>query len=613
MIFKNKPIKYQLIIHMIIVYATIVLILLLSYNMVADIMMSKSKTYTIDMTAKIKSNISTYYEEIKKITTYIAYNPYTQMFMKLGTSFEDYLLSKHLDNVCSNFRNIKLNIIDIIIYASSGDRYYKMSGEFSIEHFKKILPEDISNGDVYNTGFEGKKDYPNTKRESLVYYTNIYLNTEDGDLGKKAGTVGVVVDNRQIFQEIERISAGESNRYYLIDKNGTMLYNQYSDIDAREYTNIRNEIKEKNIGDEKQEVLDIDNKNILVYSTYIPEIECKLVSFIPLSEVFKELLIVKKIFIFIFICAALVLTIPMSVLLRNILHPLNKLIEFMNGLGKGNLKYLKKKIQIDGYWEIIEMSNNFNDMLSEIDNLTHRLIDTHSMLYEAELDKQKIEISRKTAELAYLRSQINPHFLYNTLESIKGVALDENAHRVFDMLKSLATIFRFSVKGTDFVTLEEEMNIVNAYAQIQIIRFGGRISIELNIDENSKRVKIPKMILQPLVENAIFHGLEGLEQNGMVKVSSFMNGDTLILKVEDNGVGIEEEKLERLREVISKVGRSIIEDSAYSIGVSNVNKRIKLIYGDECGISISSKAGFGTSVTLKIVNSEVAYAQSFYS
>jgi len=246
-------------------------------------------------------------------------------------------------------------------------------------------------------------------------------------------------------------------------------------------------------------------------------------------------------------------------------------------------------------------------MLSEVDNLTHRLIDTHSMLYEAELDRQKIEVSRKTAELGFLRSQINPHFLCNTLESMKGVALDENAQKVFDMLKSLATIFRFSVKGTDFVTLEEEINIVDAYAQIQIIRFSGRISIQFSIDENTKNIKIPKMILQPLVENAISHGLEGLEQNGIVRVSSFINGDILIIKIDDNGIGIEDEKLRRLKYTISSTDNSINEEDIRSIGIANVNKRIKLIYSDECGVDIESKYGVGTSVTVKIINSEVPY------
>jgi hypothetical protein len=163
--------------------------------------------------------------------------------MKPKSAFEDYQLSKNLDKFCLNFRNIKLNISDIIVYASAGNRYYKMSGDFNIDHFKEIVPENIVDGDVYNTGFQAKNSYRNAVKECLVYYTNIYLNTENGDLNKKAGLVGVVIDNRQIFQEIERISKSGSNRYYLLDKNGTMLYNQYSDIKTSEYEKIRNQIK----------------------------------------------------------------------------------------------------------------------------------------------------------------------------------------------------------------------------------------------------------------------------------------------------------------------------------------------------------------------------------
>ncbi|MDF2884703.1 MAG: hypothetical protein K0R54_5273 [Clostridiaceae bacterium] len=605
--FKKKPIKYQFIIFIVFVYVAIIVMFSFTYDMVAAIITSKSKAYTIDMTNKIQSNISTYYDELKKITLAIAYNPYTQEIMKSSSPFEDYLLSKNLDKVFSNFKIIKSNISDIIVYSEEDNKYFHMSGEYQNDYFAQVIPSDFSDGEVHNTGFQKKNAYAGSSRDCFIYYTNIYLDTEEGYFGKKAGLVGVVVDNRQIFQEIEKISSTELNRYYLLDKNGVLLYNQFSNIKADEYRDIRNKVNKENIVDNKQVAIEVNGEKFFVYSTYIPEIECKLVSFIPQSEVFKELQDVENKFKIIFICAAIILAIPMGVLLKNILHPLNKLIAFMDGIKKGNLKYLKKKLQVDGYWEIIEMSNNFNDMLGEIDTLTHRLINTNSMLYEAELDKQKIEVSRKSAELAFLKSQINPHFLYNTLESMKGVAIDENAKRVFEMLKSLATIFSFSVKGTDFVTLEEEINIINAYAQIQIIRFGERVSIYFDIDESTKKIKIPKMILQPLVENSIFHGLEGLERNGVVKVSAFIEENTLVIKVEDNGIGIDKEKLTRLNEILASKDTAIKDEPVTSIGVENVNKRLKLIYGDQCGISIQSDYGTGTLITVKITYSEVNY------
>lgn len=148
----------------------------------------------------------------------------------------------------------------------------------------------------------------------------------------------------------------------------------------------------------------------------------------------------------------------------------------MNEIKLGKPKSLQKRINLQGYAEIIVMANEFNEMLDEVDELTHRLLESNTRLYEAELVK-------KQSELAYLQSQINPHFLYNTLESIKGIAADEGVDKIYNMTKALALVFRYSIKGTDMVPLREELTIIKSFIFIQKIRFGNRFEVKYRFPE----------------------------------------------------------------------------------------------------------------------------------
>ena len=189
---------------------------------------------------------------------------------------------------------------------------------------------------------------------------------------------------------------------------------------------------------------------------------------LPRSELLSGIEDIRKQAFLIFFIAVLLLTVPFLAVINNILQPLKKLMQLMNEIKLGKLKHLKKRIRLQGYAEIIVVANNFNQMLDEIDDLTHRLLDSRTRLYESELVK-------KQSELAYLQSQINPHFLYNTLESIKGIAAEEGADTIFNMTKALALVFRYSIKGTDMVPLREELKIIESYIYIQKIRFGNRL------------------------------------------------------------------------------------------------------------------------------------------
>jgi len=275
---------------------------------------------------------------------------------------------------------------------------------------------------------------------------------------------------------------------------------------------------------------------------------------------------------------------------RSLTVPLSQFSRHMERVKNGSVDMMRQPVHLDGCREVMEISDQFNSMIGEIDRLNHRLFSTMETLYDAEIQK-------KQTELLYLKSQINPHFLHNTLEVILGVAFIENAPQTARMIKALSRIFRYSIRGADTVTVAEELKIVQAYIDIQQIRFYDKFRVEYNFDDTVLQNRIPKMVLQPLIENAITHGLEESTRNGLLKIGGSLQSDaTTLLWVEDNGIGMDAQQLDRLRGVIEQEGTFRSE----SIGFENVVNRIKLLYGERCGISVDSSPGRGTRVELRI-------------
>ena len=225
-------------------------------------------------------------------------------------------------------------------------------------------------------------------------------------------------------------------------------------------------------------------------------------------------------------------------------------------------------------------------------------------------------IHDKQAELAALQSQINPHFLYNTLDSIRGQALIENNIEIAKMVEALAGFFRYSIsrKG-ELVTLREELVNVKNYMMIQQYRFANRFSLEILIDKEDEIAYdflIPRLIIQPIVENAIYHGLKEKLEDGIITIEIILTNNNMILMISDNGEGMDNKTLDEVKKIIKSSELFIEnnkEDISRRIGIAlpNINKRIQLLFGDEYGLNMYSTQNFGTDVEVLLpVNDERA-------
>ena len=216
------------------------------------------------------------------------------------------------------------------------------------------------------------------------------------------------------------------------------------------------------------------------------------------------------------------------------------------------------------------------------------------------------EIYTKQIELAALQSQINPHFLYNTLDSIRGQALIDGNKEVAMMIKTLSSFFRYCIsRKSDVVTLRDELDNIKNYMEIQRYRFGDRFSLDIDVDDpEAYDYYIPRLIFQPIVENSIVHGLESRLEGGVITID-VENADDLIIMISDNGKGLTLEELDRLNDMIHASVNDKSPDknenrSHIGIALPNINNRIKLLYGDPYGIRVYSSIGYGTDVEIML-------------
>ena len=267
----------------------------------------------------------------------------------------------------------------------------------------------------------------------------------------------------------------------------------------------------------------------------------------------------------------------------NMARPINQITEFINRA----IRHPDDRLNMDRADDIGVVASSLDKMLDENQKMIEEIKAGKISLYETRLARQKMEI------LAY-RNQINPHFLYNTLSCMRDMALIHDDDDIADMAMALSDIFRYAVKGSNIVTFRDEVQYMEKYASIINYRFSGKISIVTDISEEVLDKPAIRFLLQPLVENSVFHGLEESLEPGSVITRVSMKDGRIEIEVEDNGVGMDEDTLEAVREMIAEPGESA------SIGLRNIVQRLRLFYDDDYTITVDSTEGEGTRIVISL-------------
>ncbi len=298
----------------------------------------------------------------------------------------------------------------------------------------------------------------------------------------------------------------------------------------------------------------------------------------------KQISQIGMLFIILVLFVAMALVYVISLLTTNRLLRLSRQL---NRLALGDLKVVS---QVDGNDEIGQLSRQFNHMVSSINGLMEQVVETSEQ-------NNRLAIAQKEIKLKMMASQINPHFLFNALESIRMKAHIKGEAEIANIVRLLGKLIRKSLEiGSGKTTIKAEMEMVRSYLQIQKFRYEDRLDFELTIQEGIEKEQIPPLIIQPLVENAIVHGLENQEEGVRVEVTIYEENDLVHFTVQDNGSGI---RPERLKEVVTSITGSDEQEKS-RIGLRNVHQRLTLSYGEEHGLIISSEPGKGTKIVFTV-------------
>lgn len=374
----------------------------------------------------------------------------------------------------------------------------------------------------------------------------------------------------------EGVTTGKGGYVYLIGSDGEILYHPRIQLIDSGRLKENNKAASGYKDGIHREVFEGDNRIITVKS--VGYTGWKIVGVTPNSVVSLNTIKTRLFIVFMITLILFILVLINSYISSRITNPIKELEKSVGILEEGDLE---TAVSIGGSYEIQHLGNSIKNMAIQIRVLMDDIVTEHEAKRKQEFDT--------------LQSQINPHFLYNTLDIIVWMIENEQKNEAVKAVTALARFFRISLsKGKSIITVRDELEHVRSYLMIQHMRFKNKFSYEIQAEEECMELTSLKLILQPLVENAIYHGMEFMDGEGEIKLSVMRKEDNLIIQVSDNGLGMTEEQVKSLFshevQVTSKKGSGI--------GVKNVNERIKLYFGENYGLTIDSEPDEGTTITI---------------
>lgn len=477
---------------------------------------------------------------------------------------------------------------------------YLKSTIFAKQEFDLVTMQFVSDDSVYyaakekglvNIGKIPKEEFKKVTENNnqVLYYFDkedngqyIYLVRSIYDINSfdKIGIMSFRIDNNYLQEILSHTYREPAESTYLYTYEGDRIV--YA---GRNYNNQIIESKKLYLNEKGTYTHTINGNNYYVIVETIDDVNLKIISVITTDMLISD---TRKVFDLIIILC--IISMPIYIIIANMIYseiisPFNLLVSKMKDIEKGELN---TSIDIIRKNEIGYLYNSFNSMAKRLKYLVE-------CVYEE-------EIARKNAEISALQSQINPHFLYNTLETINWKAQLSGEQDIAEMVQALSKLMDANMNrnGEKFSTIEQEIQYMDSYLFLIQKRFGKKIEYDKIIDQNILKEKLPKLIIQPIVENAIKHGIEPVGR-GKILIGISEKDEKLIIEVEDNGAGIEIPKLKSINVELSD-NKYIAEeqDNSKSIGLKNVYRRLLLIYGKEAEISILSTYTKGTKVTLKV-------------
>ncbi|MBO4702214.1 MAG: histidine kinase [Lachnospiraceae bacterium] len=452
-----------------------------------------------------------------------------------------------------------------------------------------------------------------TREMDSVYRDNLKLNELAEALASVQSNMTDYL-NTKTSDSLERYYKSEQDYYKLVYELNNSVTGDTYDLMERNIRNMSNEyiqttgyaIEAKRGRNVERYSAEFDKASRLYnyINTYIYSLNNE--RFKSNSSNYSELLSAFRIFETISIIMMVAALLGSSVFVigftSSIIDPIRKLAKSADEVAKGNFEIETLEIRTND--EIGVVTKAFNKMVASIKDYIEQI--KENMEHERKMQEKelRIESTLKEAQLKYLQTQINPHFLFNTLNAGAQLAMMEEAEKTYDYIQNTAEFFRYNVReGNTTVKLADEISLIDHYIYILNVRFSGDIKYEKDIDESLTDILMPSMILQPIVENSVNHGIKEMEGRGKIALRVYGEDDNVFISVKDNGIGMTQEMIDKVLSGELTEEEKAAPVGAHGIGMDNVIKRLRLFTDREDSVSIQSEGeGKGTEVIIKLTN-----------
>lgn len=572
--FKNLSLKSKLIICFLsLVTISVCVSTLQSYRLSGSMLEKKTKEYMHDIFRQTITNIEYDLQKIEDITFNIVGNVELQQLLydaitNPGSSYEQLQRKKVIENMLSSYIMTYDEVVSVYIVADNNVVF---------EHNKERQFHDLKmqyKRFVYK--WKGSIYWHTTNKDNGIITANCAINNLKTQ--KPMGYIIINIKEQYIYDKFKDLMYVEAGDVFLINSESKIVSHSNKDMLGKHVDHIDTMgAFDTSTTGFFTEV--IDGEEMYISNSDPLSNGWCLVSITPSSYYQNEIIDLRNTILMtaLVICC---IGIALSLLLaKNLSGPLIVLSDALATFGKGDFSV---SCNIDSNDEVGKLSRNFNRMVTDINQLIETVF--------------KERILKQEAELKSLQMQINPHFLYNTLETINWTAREKGVREIGEMAKSLGDLMRGTISGKDFILLSQEEEALKNYLKIQKFRFEEKLNFIIDIPTEFHKYMIPKFIIQPLLENAIVHGIEPKLDPGTVEVHVCGQDGDLMIWVIDDGVGVDRESIQR---ILSEEEDVEIEGHTL-IGINNVNRRIQIYYGKEYGLQIKNNQGKGTRVFLRL-------------
>lgn len=472
---------------------------------------------------------------------------------------------------------------DMVLYDFHGN-YYTASGESAYQNMEEVTKEEWFQKTLELDGFV----YWTSPDENNLEFSNYPPGTfcmsrviKGRSYAERYGVLLVCVSPYERQSDFWRIKDGSlSGDFYVADNNDIVIMSSNE-------TMLGSNLKEKGIDSSvltgntgKREIV-IQGKNYIVNYIKNTKSSFKIIQCIQEQDLVEEGTGIRKLNVIVNVLLILILLVFSFVFSRSITRPVTELCSSMKLVGEGDFT---QSISVQGNNEIAAMAQNYNVMINKIQKLVTEL--------------EKSYLQRENLRYKALQAQINPHFILNTLNGIRMLAMINGDEKVAAMIMELGKMLEHLLgRNSEMVCLKEEVACIESYCELQKMRYGDTFKLELQIEEDVQDFKVPILLLQPLIENAIIHGSAEAVRFGKIKINGYREGEFVVIEVRDNGNGISEKEIETILSMEK-------EGKATGIGIKNVSDRVRLIYGKESSLQINSVVEEGTAVKIVMYDAQ---------